>query len=45
MVAAESLRMPAMTDHRTLEGEFDFHGDALDDVFSTYSRLRARCPV
>jgi cytochrome P450 len=34
-----------MTDDRTLEAEFDFHGDALDDVFSTYSRLRAMCPV
>jgi len=44
-VAAESLRMPAMTDDRTLEAEFDFHGEALDDVFSTYSRLRAMCPV
>jgi cytochrome P450 len=29
----------------TPEAEFDFHGDALDDVFSTYSRIRARCPV
>ncbi len=34
-----------MTDKPTLEAEFDFHGDALDDVFSTYSRLRAVCPV
>lgn len=34
-----------MTDNPTLEAEFDFHGDALDDVFSTYSRLRAACPV
>jgi hypothetical protein len=34
-----------MTDDRTLEAEFDFHGDALDDIFSTYPRLRAKCPV
>jgi cytochrome P450 len=34
-----------MNDNRTVEAEFDFHGDALDDVFSTYSRLRAVCPV
>jgi cytochrome P450 len=34
-----------MTENPTLEAEFDFHGDALDDVFSTYSRLRAECPV
>jgi cytochrome P450 len=34
-----------MTDNPTLEAEFDFHGDALDDVFATYSRLRAACPV
>jgi cytochrome P450 len=34
-----------MTDNRTLEAEFDFHGGALDDIFSTYSRLRAKCPV
>jgi cytochrome P450 len=34
-----------MADTPTLEAEFDFHGDALDDVFSTYSRLRATCPV
>jgi cytochrome P450 len=34
-----------MTDNPALEAEFDFHGDALDDVFATYSRLRAACPV
>jgi cytochrome P450 len=25
--------------------EFDFHGDALDDIFSEYQRLLAQCPV
>jgi len=34
-----------MTDDRAVETGFDFHGDALDDIFSTYSRLRAVCPV
>jgi cytochrome P450 len=34
-----------MTENPTLEAEFDFHGDALDDVFAAYSRLRAACPV
>jgi cytochrome P450 len=34
-----------MTDDRAVETGFDFHGDALDDVFSTYSHLRATCPV
>jgi cytochrome P450 len=34
-----------MTDDRAVETGFDFHGNALDDVFSTYSRLRATCPV
>ncbi len=34
-----------MTGDRTPEGEFDFHGDALDDIFPAYSRLRATCPV
>lgn len=34
-----------MTDDRAVEAEFDFHGDPLDDIFSTYSRLRAMCPV
>jgi cytochrome P450 len=34
-----------MTDDRAVEAGFDFHEDALDDIFSTYSRLRATCPV
>jgi cytochrome P450 len=34
-----------MTDDLAVEAGFDFHGDALDDIFSTYSRLRAGCPV
>jgi cytochrome P450 len=34
-----------MTDDRAAETRFDFHGDALDGIFSTYSRLRGTCPV
>jgi cytochrome P450 len=34
-----------MTDDHGVEAGFDFHGDALDDIFSTYSRLRGTCPV
>jgi len=34
-----------MTDDQAAETGFDFHGEALDDIFSTYSRLRAACPV
>jgi cytochrome P450 len=34
-----------MTDDRAVESGFDFHGDALDDIFSAYSRLRVSCPV
>jgi cytochrome P450 len=34
-----------MTDDRAVETGFDFHEDALDDIFATYSRLRAACPV
>lgn len=34
-----------MTDDRAAESGFDFHGNALDDIFSTYSHLRATCPV
>jgi cytochrome P450 len=34
-----------MTDEPALEADFDFHGDALDHIFSVYSRLRATCPV
>jgi cytochrome P450 len=34
-----------MTDDRAVEAGFDFHGNALDDIFSTYSRLRTACPV
>jgi cytochrome P450 len=34
-----------MTDDLAVEAGFDFHGDALDNIFSTYSRLRAGCPV
>ena len=34
-----------MTDDRAADTGFDFHGDALDDIFSTYSRLRGTCPV
>jgi cytochrome P450 len=37
--------MCVMTDDRTLEAEFDFHGEALDHIFSTYARLHATCPV
>lgn len=29
---------------RRLE-EFDFHGEALDDIFSDYEQMHARCPV
>ena len=34
-----------MADDRTLEAEFDFHGEALDHIFSTYARLHVTCPV
>jgi len=34
-----------MTDDHAADTGFDFHGDALDDIFSTYSRLRGTCPV
>jgi cytochrome P450 len=34
-----------MTDDPAFEADFDFHGDALDHIFSTYSRLHAACPV
>jgi cytochrome P450 len=34
-----------MTNDRAAETGFDFHGDALDDIFSTYSQLRGTCPV
>ena len=34
-----------MTDDRRLEAEFDFHGEALDHIFSAYARLHATCPV
>ena len=34
-----------MTDDRAAEAGFDFHEEALDDIFATYSRLRATCPV
>jgi hypothetical protein len=37
--------MCVMTDGRTREAEFDFHGAALDHIFSTYARLHATCPV
>ncbi len=31
-------------DHRRLE-EFDFHGHALDDIFTDYREMHERCPV
>src|SRR5215467_15780924 len=34
-----------MTDDRAVEAGFDFHEEALDDIFATYARLRAACPV
>jgi cytochrome P450 len=34
-----------MTDDQAVEAGFDFHGEALDDIFATYSRLRGTCPV
>jgi cytochrome P450 len=34
-----------MTDDQAVETGFDFHGEALDDIFTTYSRLRGTCPV
>jgi cytochrome P450 len=34
-----------MADDAAVEAEFDFHGHALDHIFSTYSQLRATCPV
>ncbi|HET7067406.1 MAG TPA: cytochrome P450, partial [Nocardioides sp.] len=34
-----------MSDPVSTEGEFDFHGPALDHVFDTYRDLRGKCPV
>lgn len=34
-----------MSDNLTAESEFDFHGAALDDIFTTYKDLRGKCPV
>lgn len=34
-----------MSDKLTEPTEFDFHGEALDNVFDTYAQLRSQCPV
>ena len=35
-----------MTDtNKTLASTFDFHGEALDNIFETYKELREKCPV
>lgn len=34
-----------MPEKTTNETDFDFHGPALDDIFSTYKTLREQCPV
>ena len=34
-----------MKDIESIARNFDYHGEALDDVFETYAELRAKCPV
>jgi len=34
-----------MTEPKDIARQFDFHGEALDNIFENYAELRAKCPV